>query len=76
MDHEEAFVKAFIAPNRQARYLDRLKSAKGRTRFLRERLYHMGDLDGRYATQIEPGAQSVEGIHKLLTGTAPRKRVT
>ena len=67
MDHEEALVKAFIAPNRQHRYLDRLQSPKGRTPFLRERLYHMGDLDERYATRIEPGAQFFEQIHQALT---------
>jgi hypothetical protein len=66
VDHETALVNAFISPNRQPRYLDRLKSAKGRRSFLHDRLYHMGDLDDRYATRIEPGGQSIERIYELL----------
>ena len=67
MDHETALVRAFISGNRQPRYLDRLKSVKGRRPFLEDRLYHMGDLDERYATRIQPGEQNVEQIYKLLT---------
>lgn len=67
MDHEAALVKAFISPSRQPRYLDRLKSAKGRKAFLQDRLYHMGDLDERYATRIAPGDQKIEQIYRLLT---------
>jgi hypothetical protein len=67
VDHEGQLIKAFISPSRQVRYLDRLKSAKGRRAFLQDRLCHMGDLDERYATRIAPGEQTVDQIYKLLT---------
>jgi hypothetical protein len=66
VEHEEALIRAFVAPSRRARYLDRLASSKGRRKFLAEHLYHMADLDPLYAHRIEPGMQSVEGIHELL----------
>jgi hypothetical protein len=55
MEHEQALVHAFIAPTKRKRYLDRLASPKARGRFLANRLYHMTDLDSRYAERLDPG---------------------
>jgi hypothetical protein len=55
MTDEEALIRAFITPEKRARYLDKLASPKKRRKFIAERLYHMGDLDPRYARKLEPG---------------------
>ena len=49
LEHQNAFVVAFIHPERRDRYLAKLKSAKDRSRFL-DRLNHrfLSDLDDRY----------------------------
>jgi len=49
--HEEATVRAFIAPPRRTRWLEFLASAKRRGRFL-DRLNHCWDIDERYATPL------------------------
>jgi hypothetical protein len=67
VEHEEALIRAFIMPAKRSRYLERLASPKARKKFIAEHLYHMADLDTRYAKQIEPGSQFVEQIHHLLT---------
>jgi hypothetical protein len=53
--HEEALVRAFIAPERRTRWLEGLASAKRRRKQL-DRLNHCRDLDDRYATAVPSSA--------------------
>ena len=60
MHHEEAIIRAFIAPDRRARYLSRLSSPKTRQKFMAKHFHHMADLDERYAEKLDPGRPLVE----------------
>jgi len=65
MDHEEAFVKAFIIPNRQERYLGFLSSSKRRAKFTTE-LAHFKALNPRYLLSIPTDQRNPTSILKLL----------
>jgi hypothetical protein len=56
--HEEALIRAFIAPERRSRWLEALASAKRRAKQL-DRLNHCRDLDDRYATALPSSADVV-----------------
>jgi hypothetical protein len=45
MKHEEALIRAFITPDKRQRYLDRLRSAKTRKKFMNKHFHHMSDKD-------------------------------
>jgi len=60
MHHEEAIIRAFIAPDRRERYLSRLSSPKTRQKFMAKHFHHMADLDERYAERLDPGMPLVE----------------
>jgi hypothetical protein len=62
--HEEAVVRAFIAPPRRARWLDALVSAKRRRAFL-DRLNHCRDIDDRYAKPLPPGSDVVALLRSM-----------
>ena len=62
--HEEAVVRAFIAPHYRARWLEALASAKRRRLFL-DRLNHCRDLDGRYAKPLPTGSDVVGLLRSL-----------
>src|SRR5437016_7970597 len=51
MNHEEAFVQAFIVPDKQSRYLSLLASRKRRVEFL-DRLNHHLDYDPSFAVRV------------------------
>ena len=51
MQHESAFVTAFVAPARRARYLTLLETRRGRAK-LRACLAHDLDLDARFARRL------------------------
>jgi hypothetical protein len=63
--HEEQFVRAFIVPEKRARYLSLLESKHGRTRMLNG-FNHCHDLDPRYAKLIPVDQQSGPSIEMLL----------
>jgi hypothetical protein len=75
---EEALIRAFIVPAKRQRYLDKLSSPKARRKFLAEHLYHMGDLDDRYAERLDDRiplvehatrrAAHIDAIYELLRG--------
>ena len=65
MSHEEAFVRAFIVPDKQSRYLDQLASRKRRGLFL-DRLNHALDYDPAFATRVPPSQQTAISIEALL----------
>ena len=65
MSHEEAFVQAFIVPDKQSRYLSLLASRKRRGVFL-ERLNHQLDYDPAFAARVPPEQQTAERIEALL----------
>lgn len=66
MEHEAVVIRAFIVPERRARYLDRLLSPKGRRKFMKRNFPHMNDLDPRYAQKIDPRRQHAPQIYELL----------
>lgn len=65
MEHEQAFVRAFIIADKQERYLEKLASPR-RRRDITARLYHNLDYDPKYAVQVPPGEQTAEHIHARL----------
>ena len=65
MDHEQAFVHAFIEKSKQARYLQKLASPKHRRDFL-SRLHHNLDYDPRFAAQVPPSEQTADLIYARL----------
>ena len=65
MSQEEAFVRAFIVPHKQARYLDQLASRKARDYFL-NRLNHALDYDAAFAIRVPPSQQTAASIETLL----------
>ena len=73
MNHEEALVKAFIAPLRQERYLEFLTSPKRRKKFIAQ-LAHFKHLNPKFMVGIPPNQQNPSGVMKLLTakGAGPR----
>jgi hypothetical protein len=65
INHEEAFVQAFIVPDKQSRYLSLLASRKRRDMFL-DRLNHHLDYDPTFAVRVPPEQQTAERIETLL----------
>ena len=63
--HEDALIRAFIAPSRRERFLKLLSSPKARRKLLSE-LPHLYDLDPRFAHRIPPDCQTVDTIYRLL----------
>ena len=62
---EHQLVTKYVIKPKQERYLTLLKGKKHRQKFL-DQLNHKFDLDPRYATELAPAHQSVEGLHSLL----------
>jgi hypothetical protein len=63
---EERVVRTLIAPQRRAQYLSRLASEKTRQKFMNTHLFHMRDLDARFAQQLPTGQQNSEDVLRLL----------
>jgi hypothetical protein len=63
---EEALLRAFIVPGKRNRYVSRLALPKARRKFMNSHLYHMRDLDPRFAVRIDPTDQRAEKIYDLL----------
>ena len=64
-EHEEKFVKSFIAKNRRERYLTKLASKKGR-KAITDRLAHNLDFEMKYAYQLQASQHSVKVLEALL----------
>ena len=65
IEHEAAFVRAFIIAAKQGRLVELLAKPK-RRRDVLETLYHSKDLDPRFMVKIPPAKQTAEGIETLL----------
>jgi hypothetical protein len=63
--HEEQFARAFVVPEKRARYLSLLESQRGRKKLLNG-LNHCHDLDPRFAKLIPSSEQSEQSIENLL----------
>jgi hypothetical protein len=63
--HEEQFARAFIVPEKRARYLSLLQSQRGRTKLLAG-FHHCHDLDNRFARLISSDQQSARSIEEVL----------
>jgi len=71
--HEEQFARAFVVPEKRARYLSLLESHRGRKKLLNG-LNHCQDLDPRFAKLIPSNEQSEQSSENLLrTKGAPDK---
>jgi hypothetical protein len=63
---EQAAIRSFIEPAKRAQYVTRLGSTETRQKFVNSHLYHMRDLDQRYAHRIPPGKQNAADVLRLL----------
>ena len=63
--HEEQFARAFVVPEKRARYLSLLESERGRSKLL-DGFNHCHDLDPRFAKPIPPNQQSARSIETIL----------
>jgi len=63
--HEEQFARAFVVPEKRARYLSLLGTQRGRKKLLNG-LNHCHDLDPRFSKLIPSNEQSEESIESLL----------
>jgi hypothetical protein len=71
---EEALVRAFIVPEKRQRYASRLALAKARQKFMNSHLFHMRDLDPRFATRINPADQHAAKIFEMLKSRGAPER--
>ncbi len=58
-------IRAFVRPDRRPRYLELIKSAKGRPKFLAA-LAHNMELDPRYSTRLADNVHTAVQIAALL----------
>jgi len=65
VDHEQAMVRAFFAPEKRTRYLSLLSTARGRKKFVFT-LAHLDALDTRFARRLESREQNVDEIERQL----------
>jgi hypothetical protein len=65
-EREEAIIKAFVVPGKRTQYLARLRSSKTRQKFMNAHLFHMHDLDERYARQLPGGQRNAANVLRLL----------
>lgn len=63
---EESLLRAFIVPGKRERYVSRLALPKARQKFMNSHLFHMKDLDLRFAERIEPISQRAATIYSML----------
>jgi hypothetical protein len=63
---EETVLRAFIVPGKRERYVSRLALPKARQKFMNSHLFHMRDLDPRFAVRLNPRDQHAEKIFSLL----------
>ena len=63
---EAAVVRSFVEPMKRPQYITRLGATKTRQKFMKGHLFHMRDLDPRYAHRIRPGEQNTEDVMRLL----------
>lgn len=75
VNHEEAFVRAFILPQKQARYIQILANPKRRSTILSE-LYHSLDTIKEHTSPIASRDHSPVTVEKVLREKGPRKCVT
>ena len=65
MGHEEAFVKAFIAPDKQARWMQFLSNPKRRSEIL-DRLNHNLPYNPALGTEVPGNQDHPAGLERLL----------
>lgn len=72
MDHEVDLIMSFIRPEKKARWLELRRDRKGRAK-LRQQLFHLNDLDPRFASEIDAGLSTPERLAEELfrRGAAP-----
>jgi hypothetical protein len=65
MDHETAFIKSFVLPDKQSRWLELLSKVKRRHIFL-HRLADDRDFDGKFKVELKPSQQNPEDVERIL----------
>lgn len=63
--HEAEFVRSFVAPQRQARFLELLSNPKRRAKFLSD-LAHKAPFDPRWIVSLPSSLQNPTALYKLL----------
>lgn len=63
--HEAEFVRSFVAPQRQARFLELLSNPRRRSKFLSD-LAHKAPFDPRWIISLPTSAQDPTALYKLL----------
>lgn len=67
MSQEKAFFDSFVVPAKRQRYGELLDKKRGREK-IRLSLDHFKDLDSRFCRKVPVGAQTPDGIFKVLKG--------
>jgi len=65
MDHETAFIKTFVLPDKQSRWLELLSKAKRRHIFP-HRLADDRDFDRKFKVELKPSQQNPEDVERIL----------
>ena len=65
IDHEAAFIRAFIIAPKHQRLVELLAKPKRRRDVLKT-LYHFKDLDSRFMTKVPPAEQTASALEALL----------
>ena len=65
VDHERAIVRAFFAPEKRARYLSPLSTARGRKKFV-STFARLDALDARFARRLGSQEQDPDEIERQL----------
>lgn len=63
--HEVEFIKSFVIPQKQQRFLEFVNSEKGRRKFTSE-LDHPNFISSEFICEISPSQETVESISKIL----------
>lgn len=65
MEHEASFIKSFVLPDKQSRWLELLANPKRRHVFL-HRLADDRDFDPKYRIELPPSQQNNVGVERSL----------
>jgi len=65
MEHESAFTKSFVLPDKQSRWLELLSNPRRRAVFL-HRLADDRDLDTRFQVLLTPPQQNAQSVVNIL----------
>jgi hypothetical protein len=65
MHAEAAFFQAFVLPQKRGRYIELLRTKRGREK-IRAGFYHFNDLDSRFCKRVPSPQRTADGIVRIL----------